>query len=240
MEYSSKTKQEMIEEIAALKQRIYELEQSEAAQGQTEDDRLRLMLETLPAGLIIVDPITRIIEYVNETAAAMFGSAVKRIVGHRCHSFLCPANEGACPVCDLGNEVDNAERVMLCADGHQRSVLKSVKRIKIRGMEKLLECFFDITERKKMEKELENERRIRLQAALDEVKILRGIIPICSHCKKIRDDKGSWSQIEKYVSEHSEAQFSHEFVRSARINITGTFLSNEMMAQSKIVFLPFF
>jgi len=44
---------------------------------------------------------------------------------------------------------------------------------------------------------------------LEEIKILRGIIPICSFCKKIRDTEGNWSEIETYVSKHSEAQFSH-------------------------------
>lgn len=48
-----------------------------------------------------------------------------------------------------------------------------------------------------------------LQAALEEVKTLQGIIPICSSCKKIRDDKGIWNQIEAYISVHSEAEFSH-------------------------------
>ena len=48
-----------------------------------------------------------------------------------------------------------------------------------------------------------------LKAALETIKTLHGIIPICSHCKKIRDDKGSWSQLESYFSKHSEAQFSH-------------------------------
>ena len=49
----------------------------------------------------------------------------------------------------------------------------------------------------------------KLQEALDEVKTLRGIVPICSHCKKIRDDRGFWNQVEVYVHDHSEAQFSH-------------------------------
>jgi transcriptional regulator with GAF, ATPase, and Fis domain len=48
-----------------------------------------------------------------------------------------------------------------------------------------------------------------LEKALAEVKHLRGIIPICSYCKKIRDDQGYWNQVEQYVSEHSEAKFSH-------------------------------
>jgi PAS domain S-box-containing protein len=66
----------------------------------------------------------------------------------------------------------------------------------------------DITERKNIEEALEEERR-RLQQALDEVRTLRGIVPICANCKKIRDDKGYWNQVEQYISRHTDAQFSH-------------------------------
>jgi len=48
-----------------------------------------------------------------------------------------------------------------------------------------------------------------LKNALSEIRQLRGIIPICSSCKKIRDDKGYWHQVEKYISENSEVLFSH-------------------------------
>ncbi|HAS82139.1 MAG TPA: response regulator [Verrucomicrobia bacterium] len=48
-----------------------------------------------------------------------------------------------------------------------------------------------------------------LQEALDHIRTLRGIIPICAVCKKIRDDKGYWNQVEEYVSKHTEAEFSH-------------------------------
>ena len=44
---------------------------------------------------------------------------------------------------------------------------------------------------------------------LDEIKVLQGIIPICSHCKKIRDDKGYWKEVESYISDHSDASFTH-------------------------------
>jgi len=66
----------------------------------------------------------------------------------------------------------------------------------------------DITERKQAEKALEEEHR-QLQQALNEVRTLRGIVPICANCKKIRDDKGFWNQVEQYVSDRTEAQFSH-------------------------------
>jgi hypothetical protein len=47
------------------------------------------------------------------------------------------------------------------------------------------------------------------EKALQEIKILSGFLPICSSCKKIRDDKGYWNQIEVYIRDHSEAEFSH-------------------------------
>jgi len=66
----------------------------------------------------------------------------------------------------------------------------------------------DVTERKQMEEE----RKIlilKLQETLKEVKQLSGLLPICSHCKQIRDDNGYWNQIEGYISANSEAFFSH-------------------------------
>jgi len=58
--------------------------------------------------------------------------------------------------------------------------------------------------------EEEKERAIiEREKTLDEVKILRGLLPICASCKKIRDDKGYWTQIESYIANHSEAQFTH-------------------------------
>ena len=52
-------------------------------------------------------------------------------------------------------------------------------------------------------------KNLELTEALNDIKILRGIIPICSYCHSIRDDEGAWSRLEAYLSEHSDAQFSH-------------------------------
>ena len=63
-----------------------------------------------------------------------------------------------------------------------------------------------------VKKQLEEQREalvVDLQNALTQVKTLSGLIPICAHCKKIRDDSGYWHQIEAYVRDHSEADFSH-------------------------------
>jgi two-component system CheB/CheR fusion protein len=61
--------------------------------------------------------------------------------------------------------------------------------------------FIDITERRRAEDAL--------QKAFDEIRTLQGIIPICAKCKQIRDDHGFWSQVEVYIRDHTEAEFSH-------------------------------
>jgi len=122
----------------------------------------RALVDTLPAGVVIVDSKTRVIERVNEYVATLFGSSKSDLQGNRCHSLLCPSSENACPVCDLGYSIDNSERVMLRKDGSKLPILKSVKKIEIDGEEKLLECLVDISSRKIAEEKLsESEKNFR-------------------------------------------------------------------------------
>lgn len=70
--------------------------------------------------------------------------------------------------------------------------------------------FFKEEVRARVKIHLELRRKeLALQKALEEVKTLSGILPICSHCKKIRNDQGYWEQVEKYITSKSEARFSH-------------------------------
>ena len=66
----------------------------------------------------------------------------------------------------------------------------------------------NVSERIEREKDLE-EQITRLQEALNQVKTLKGLLPICSYCKKIRNDQGYWSQLESYFGEHADVDFSH-------------------------------
>jgi PAS domain S-box-containing protein len=65
--------------------------------------------------------------------------------------------------------------------------------------------FTDITERRRRETDREQE----LREALAGLKVLRGLLPICASCKKIRSEDGSWQQMEAYITTHSEADFTH-------------------------------
>jgi hypothetical protein len=70
--------------------------------------------------------------------------------------------------------------------------------------------FGDITPLRRAERE-QVKLIAQLQRALQEIKTLRGLIPICAHCKKIRNDTGAWERFEAYVSAHTGAEFTHGF-----------------------------
>ena len=76
----------------------------------------------------------------------------------------------------------------------------------------------NITKRKHAEDALKEEHQ-KLLDALKEIKILSGLLPICASCKKIRDDNGYWNQIESYINQHSEAEFSHSICPDCTMNL---------------------
>ncbi len=78
----------------------------------------------------------------------------------------------------------------------------------------------NITKKKKTEEE-RKKLIIELRNALDNIKTLKGLLPICAECKKIRDDKGYWKQIENYIQEHSDALFSHGICPSCADKLYG-------------------
>jgi PAS domain S-box-containing protein len=197
-----------------LEERVKELEKEAAERRLTQEslreseERLKAVLDTIQAGIVVIDPETHIIVGVNSAAGRMVGAQGQQILGSPCHGYICPAEEGRCPVTDFGQNVDTAEGVLLTATGKSVPILKTVGSVILAGREHLLESFLDITEHKEAEAERE-ELIEELQDALAKVKTLSGMLPICVSCKKIRDDRGYWNQIESYVREHSEAEFSH-------------------------------
>ena len=114
-----------------------------------------LILETMPVGVIIVGR-DKMIRRVNKTALKMMGcNSPEDIIGNICHKKICPAEVNKCPVIDLGNSVDNSERVLLNSKGQEVPILKTVLPITLEGEDAFLEAFVDITERRLAEQELE-------------------------------------------------------------------------------------
>lgn len=123
---------------------------------QESEMSLRTLMESVQAGVVLIDEETRIIEYINPSGAKMLGAKRERIIGNVCYKFLCPVDVGQCPVHNREVEMVNQESILLTAEGKEKPILKSVKIINIRGRDKILDCFIDISK----EKEIENELRI--------------------------------------------------------------------------------
>jgi len=110
---------------------------------------------------------------------------------------------------EAGSSLDEAK---LIADrkmaGSMRILIETILRMYDGLSTRTLELLRERNARKKAEEKLIAANR-ELRSALEEIKSLKGIIPICSYCHSIRDDDGAWNQLESYLSTHSDAQFSH-------------------------------
>lgn len=80
--------------------------------------------------------------------------------------------------------------------------------------------------------EIQNKNK-QIEAAMHDIKTLRGLLPICSHCKKIRDDNGYWRNLESYISQHTDARFSHGICISCLRRMDPA-LYREMLAEGQI------
>ncbi len=144
-----------------LQQEVTERKQAEEALRESEE-RLKALLNANPTGIVVIDAETHEIVDANPVAVNMIGASKEQVLGRKCHKFICPAESGQCPITDLGQEVDNSERVLIRADGEEVPILKTVVPIVLDGRECLLESFIDLTERKRAEQRLrESEERHR-------------------------------------------------------------------------------
>jgi len=108
------------------------------------------------------------------------------------------------------NAMAQREKLQLAfAAGAMDYINKPVNKVELRTrVGSALKLKQEMDSRKAREQELKK-RTQELEQALREVKVLRGFIPICASCKKIRNDRGYWQLVEAYIREHSEAEFSH-------------------------------
>jgi PAS domain S-box-containing protein len=107
--------------------------------------QFRGVWESIQAGIILVDANTHTIKAANPQAQRMTGFSEAEMVGHLCHKFICPAEQGKCPIGDLGVKVDRAERVLLARDGSKVPVLKTVTEMQVGTETYYIENFLDIT-----------------------------------------------------------------------------------------------
>lgn len=117
-------------------------------------ERFETIWQHVECGISIVDAETREILDINPVAARMFGDDKEKIIGKRCHKFICPAEACSCPIMDKNQVVDRSERVFVTASGKTLPIIKSVAKIRYRGRLALLESFTDISKLKEAEEKL--------------------------------------------------------------------------------------
>jgi PAS domain S-box-containing protein len=140
--------------VGFLRTRQASLEQKVLARTQelsASKKQVDTIFQSLNSGVMIVDVQTHTILEANPAACKMIGRARDDLMGHSCHCLVCPAVEGACPITDQGQTLDNANRVLIAADGKHIPVLKTVVPITLGDRHCLLESFVDVTELKRAE-----------------------------------------------------------------------------------------
>jgi len=128
---------------AEINRMLEALEAAERVQKESEE-RFRMLFAAMPVGMAVVEPEQHTIVAVNPAGAEMIGAPPEDIIGHGCREFICTAEAGRCPVTDLGQRVDRAERVLARADGELVPILKTVVATVLDGRPHLVESFVDI------------------------------------------------------------------------------------------------
>jgi len=128
-----------------------------------ENERfLQEILGALKVGVMIIRKDDNSIVSVNPYACSLIGRKEQDILGKACHKFVCAAEAGKCPVCDLGQNLDNSRRVLLAEGGQEIDILKSATIVTRDGQDYILETFLDIREIERTRRLLqESEERYR-------------------------------------------------------------------------------
>jgi PAS domain S-box-containing protein len=188
-----------------------------------ETDQLRAfnqnIVQSMEEGILLTDAGGQI-TFVNPRGGDLLGYAPEELIGRPMQDFVAPEHreqveqefaltpQGATqdgPSARPGRargQAGRRETVLLTKMGRRVPVIVSSRPLFDDGsFTGMLSVITDITERVQMEEAL--------RESLAKIKTLGGLIPICASCKKIRDDQGYWQQVEVYIRDHSEAEFSH-------------------------------
>jgi len=176
---------EIVQDLTEIKRAEEMLQSSEA--------NLRKVIEKDADGIIIVDS-NGVVRFANPAAEVLFSCKAEEFLGQL---FGFPVVAGETTELDI-------------VHGKAGKIIAEMRVVEMDwvGKRAYLASLRDVTERKKAEEE-RKKMILQLQDALEKVKTLSGLLPICSFCKKIRDDKGYWNKLEAYIETRSEAEFTH-------------------------------
>ena len=182
------------------------------------EKKLRDITSTLGEGVYVLDDKANL-AFMNPEAERLLGWSEAELCGRNFHDTVhyrkpdgtalsleeCPMHTSI----RTGDRYTAHDEVFVRKDGTVFPIsVVSVPLMEKNKVVSTVAAFRDISDLKQAERERQD-LIAQLQKALAEIKTLQGIIPICSYCKKIRDDEGSWTQLEAYITMHTDAMLSH-------------------------------
>ncbi len=221
MEDKNKTKDQLIAELTELRQRAADTEKlrtkfnrvqkmmrEAVVRANDEKAKTEAIIATLGDGISIQDIHYKVL-FQNERHKQLVGDHA----GEYCYKGY-QKKDRVCEGCHLSlsfkdGQIHRKEQFRITDNGkiHYEiisSALRNARGEIVAG----IEAVRDITDRKNAEREKEN-LIAQLKESLEKINTLKGMIPMCAWCKKIRDDRGYWNNVERYVEEHTEALFTH-------------------------------
>ncbi len=206
---------ELLKKVKALEQEAAARKKAEAHLKAQSETKFRSVAQSAKDAIITADAKGNI-AFCNTAADKMFGYREGELIGQSIsvlmpQRFRAAHESGMTRVAASGKSRlinKTVELYGITKDGREFPVELSLSNWKSGDHTFYAGIIRDISERKQHEKE--REALIdNLKTSLAKVRKLSGLLPICASCKKIRDDRGYWNQIEAYIRDHSEAEFSH-------------------------------
>ncbi len=216
-----KTREELLQELSELRRvasateemkrefaRVDNVLRMAIANAQEEKAKVEAIIGALGDGISIQDKDYRIL-FQNKALKELSGDHV----GEYCYKAY-KSRDSVCEECQISRsfedgDIHRAERIRGAGkDKRYYEIISSPLRDSDGNIIAGIEVVRDITDRKLAEEKREK-LIVKLQDALAHIKALKGLLPICSSCKRIRDDKGSWQQVEEYIRVRSDVEFSH-------------------------------
>jgi PAS domain S-box-containing protein len=145
--------QELVYIIDSINNMIAEVRRSNKTLHESEE-RLKIILDSMQAGILLIDAETHTIIDANPAAVKMIDAPKEKIIGRGCQQFICLALKGECPITDLGQKIYNSEHVFFKANGQKIYIFKTVISIFLKNKKCLLCSFIDISEKRKLEAQL--------------------------------------------------------------------------------------
>jgi PAS domain S-box-containing protein len=197
--------------ICAISRDISERKQFEIKLRESEN-KFRDLAEKSVVGIYLIQD--EMFQYVNPILAQIFGYTVDELIGKKGPADLVLPEDWPLAKENLQKRI-SGEVTSIRYEFRGKTKNQTViyveaygTRTVYQGQPAVIGTVLDISERKLAEEERDLLIIDHLEA-LSRIKTLSGLLPICAACKRIRDDKGYWSQIETYISKHSDALFSH-------------------------------